>query len=102
MAAQQAAQDAQQDATARRNPMANPIGVRLPSRDPEIQAAVAQNIAALETKSADLGCVGAFSGTPAAPNTPAAGVGMTFDECFDKCKQLTRRSDTECFETCKR
>lgn len=88
---------AQQDAAYRQSP----AGVRLPSRDLEIQAAVAQNIAALETKSANLGCAGAFSGSPAT-STPTPATGMSFDECFAKCKQLTKRSDTECFETCKR
>jgi hypothetical protein len=37
--------------------------------------------------------------TPALAATPH--VGMPFDECFQKCKQYTSRTNEQCFDSCK-
>jgi len=98
-AAESAAMQAQQRAAAQRNPL-SPVPVQLPSQLPQIEAQVAQNIAELETRAANLACTAAFS-TSIAPN-PSSFAPMTFDDCFAKCKELTRRTDEQCFESCKR
>jgi hypothetical protein len=54
--------------------------------------------AALETRAADVGCTAAFSNAPA---PPAQQQGMSFDECFQKCKQYTSRTNEQCFDACK-
>jgi hypothetical protein len=74
---------------------------QLPSNDPKVQnmvaqMLVAQHLTSLQTRAANVGCRAAFGATSPSPT------GMTFDQCFEKCKQLTGRSDTECIESCKR
>jgi hypothetical protein len=55
----------------------------------------AKNIAALENRSAAIGCPGAFSSTIV--KEPGK---MLFDECYKKCMELTDRTKTECFDSC--
>jgi curli biogenesis system outer membrane secretion channel CsgG len=31
----------------------------------------------------------------------AGAAAMTFEQCFSKCRELTSRSETECFDTCR-
>ena len=35
------------------------------------------------------------------PSTAESGTHMTFDDCFRKCRELTKRSAEECFDACK-
>ena len=55
----------------------------------------AENIAWYEGRSAYIGCPGAFSGTVIHQKGD-----LTFDECFEKCKKLTRLNDEQCFDKC--
>jgi hypothetical protein len=57
-----------------------------------------QNYAALESHAANVGCTASFGTTTVAP----ASQGMGFDDCYEKCKKLTERSNGECFDSCKR
>lgn len=52
-----------------------------------------QNLAALESRAAEVGCSAAFTNIPNKKD-------MSFDECFDKCKKYTNRSNEECFDSC--
>lgn len=61
----------------------------------------AERIAALESRASTIGCYSAFSDKPA-PSNDRSERGMNFDECFNKCKQHTKRTDEQCFDTCKR
>ena len=54
------------------------------------------NMASLETRAANVGCPAAFR------EGAAANAGTGFDECYNKCKQLTTRTNDQCFDACKR
>lgn len=56
----------------------------------------AQNIAWLENRAAEIGCPGAFTGGVIHHKS-----GLSFDECFKKCKELTGFTNEQCFEKCK-
>ena len=53
--------------------------------------------AALESRSATVGCTAAFSTTQSESKT-----NVSFDECFQNCKKYTSRTDGECFDSCKK
>jgi hypothetical protein len=57
------------------------------------QAAVQQNVAALESRAASIQCTAAFSSAPA----PSS---QSFDQCFARCQQLTKRTKEQCFDVC--
>jgi hypothetical protein len=60
------------------------------------QAVAQRNVAALESRAANIQCTAAFSNAPvAAPTT-----GPSFDQCFARCKQYTDRSKDQCFDAC--
>lgn len=54
-----------------------------------------KKIAWLESRAAAIGCRSAFSDVILKEKHD-----MTFDECFKKCKELTKRSNEECFDAC--
>lgn len=58
-----------------------------------VQAKVRDNIAALESRAANVQCSASFSNTPVSTK-PA------FDECFSKCKEYTSRTKEQCFDAC--
>jgi len=60
-----------------------------------VRAAVRQNVAALESKAADIQCSSAFS------NAPVRNDQSNFDQCFSRCKQYTNRTKEQCFDACK-
>ena len=66
------------------------------------QAATGRNIAALESRAANIRCTAAFSN--AAPEARIQDSGgrsnMTLDECIAKCKQYTERTNEQCFDSC--
>lgn len=51
-----------------------------------------ERMAGLQTRSSELGCRAAFSDAPQ---------GMSFDQCFAKCRELTDRTDEACFDACR-
>ncbi|WP_162085238.1 hypothetical protein [Sulfuriferula nivalis] len=53
-----------------------------------------QNIAALESRAANIQCNAAFSNVVIAPTQ------TTFDQCFSKCQQYTDRNKDQCFDAC--
>lgn len=55
-----------------------------------------QNIAALDSRAANIRCNAAFSNEATEPAT----VTTTFDQCFSKCQQYTDRSKDQCFDAC--
>jgi hypothetical protein len=57
------------------------------------QALARQNIAALESRAATVQCTAAFSSAPA----PS---GQSFDQCFARCQQFTKRTKEQCFDAC--
>ncbi len=69
------------------------------------QMRVQSATAALESRAADVGCNAAFSNAPAPqaapPVAPTPQGGLSFDECFQKCKQYTSRTNDQCFDSCK-
>jgi hypothetical protein len=69
----------------------------------QMQMGVRDASAALASRAADVGCTAAFSNAPAiqAVPSPAPQQGMSFDECFQKCKQYTSRSNEQCFDSCR-
>ena len=73
---------------------------------PIYRAAAQQRVnsagAALASRASEVGCAAAFSNAPAPQAAPpSAPAGMSFDECFQKCKQYTSRTNEECFDSCK-
>jgi hypothetical protein len=67
------------------------------------QAAARKNIAYLQSRYSQIQC-DVVRVAPIAPAVPAPvqpAPGMTFDECYSKCRALTSRTDTECFDTCR-
>lgn len=62
-----------------------------------------QNIADLKSRSSQIQCAG-IHGAPAVPTEhpkSLAPVPMTFDQCFAKCRELTSRSEAQCFDSCR-
>ncbi len=68
-----------------------------------MQAAARNNVAALESRAADVQCNAAFSNAPApAAETPApTSSSMNFDQCFARCQEVTSRTKEQCFDACK-
>jgi hypothetical protein len=68
-----------------------------------IQSAARRNIANLQSRSSQIQCdVVRVAPTqpvvaPAQPTAPA----MNFDQCFAKCRELTTRTEAECFDSCR-
>jgi hypothetical protein len=60
------------------------------------QAMAQRNVAALESRAANIQCTAAFSNAPAA----APVNGQSFDQCFARCQQYTDRSKDQCFDPC--
>ncbi len=60
------------------------------------QAMAQRNVAALESRAANIQCTAAFSNAPAA----APVNGQSFDQCFARCQQYTDRSKDQCFDAC--
>jgi hypothetical protein len=60
------------------------------------QTMAQRNVAALESRAADIQCTAAFSSAPAA--APASG--QSFDQCFARCQQYTDRTKDQCFDSC--
>lgn len=54
------------------------------------------HITLAETRAANIGCTASFSNTQAQQK-----VKMSFDQCFERCKQLTDRTKEQCFDSCK-
>jgi hypothetical protein len=72
----------------------------------QLQMGVRDASAALASRASDVGCTAAFSSAPQAQPTPAAGAAvpggaMSFDDCFQKCKQYTSRTNEQCFDSCR-
>jgi hypothetical protein len=61
------------------------------------QAVAQQNIAALESRAANIQCTAAFSS--ASNNTPATS-NQAFDQCFERCQKYTERTREQCFDAC--
>jgi hypothetical protein len=63
-----------------------------------------QNIADLKSRSSQIQCAG-IRGAPTLqavqPKTLAAPMTLTFDQCFAKCRELTSRSEAQCFDSCR-
>ena len=68
-----------------------------------IQSAARKNIAYLQSRYSQIQCdvVRVAPTAPVIPAQPPPAPGMTFDECYSKCRALTSRTDTECFDTCR-
>jgi hypothetical protein len=67
------------------------------------QAKARQDIAYLEARYSQIQC-DVIRVAPTAPITPTQALSppaMTFDECYAKCRELTSRTDAECFDTCR-
>ncbi len=69
------------------------------------QAMASQNIAALESKSAQIGCGAAFSshsrqGNVDQPSKADQTRGERIQQCIDVCVKNTSRSPEECFDKC--
>lgn len=62
------------------------------------RAIAQQNIAALESRAANVRCYAAFSNAPA-PTLERAG-SVDFDQCFARCQKYTDRSKDQCFDAC--
>lgn len=50
----------------------------------------------LKARAAELGCPDVSP-----PPGEAQGGRLSFDECFNKCKELTNRTDEQCFDACR-
>jgi hypothetical protein len=55
------------------------------------------NIAAAESRRSQIQC-DVIRIVPAAPAVKSR---TDFDQCFEKCRAVTSRSETECFDACK-
>jgi hypothetical protein len=60
------------------------------------QAVAQRNVAALESRAANIQCTAAFSNAPVA----ARATGPSFDQCFARCQRHTDRSKDQCFDAC--
>jgi len=56
-----------------------------------------QTVAILESRAAEIGCPGACSGNGSAQQES----GLSFDECFDRCTELTEYTSEQCFDKCR-
>ena len=67
------------------------------------QAAARKNIAYLQSRYSQIQCdvVRVAPTTPIIPTEAQPAPGMTFDECFSKCRALTSRTGAECFDACR-
>ena len=60
----------------------------------QLQVLARQNLAALDSRAANIQCSAAFS------NAPAQSSQTTFEQCFARCQQYTDRSKEQCFDAC--
>lgn len=60
------------------------------------QMQVRNNIAAVESRASDFGCLAAFGSTPAAVGT------SDISSCITACKENTTRTPEQCFDSCNR
>ena len=84
-------------------PMAAPLSQApvQPVIAPPVQAQV-QPMAAAPAQGATPSMIPAASQTPAQPVVaPPCPGGLTFDQCFAKCRELTKRTAEQCFDTCR-
>ncbi len=65
------------------------------------QTKARNNIAALESRAADMQCNAAFSSVIAQPSPASPSGHLGFDDCFSKCQQYTNKTKDQCFDTCK-
>jgi len=72
-----------------RTTLTNPLAVL------QVQVVAQQNVAALESRAANIQCSAAFS-SAAVPNSPSS----SFDQCFARCQQYTDRTKEQCFDAC--
>jgi hypothetical protein len=75
--------------TVARTTLTNPLAVA------QVQVVAQQNVAALESRAANIQCSAAFSNAPV-PNSPSS----SFDQCFTRCRQYTDRTKEQCFDAC--
>lgn len=61
------------------------------------QAKARENIAALDSRAAQIQC----DVIRVAPTTPAVPAKMTLEQCFAKCRELTKQTEAQCFDACK-
>lgn len=64
------------------------------------QTAAQNNVAALESRAADVQCNAAFSKAPEPAQSPIPPARQTFNQCFASCQQLTDRTKDQCFDSC--
>lgn len=67
------------------------------------QAKARDNIAALQSRSSQIQCdvVRVAPTAPAIPpSQPSESSEMSFDQCFAKCRELTDRTESQCFDAC--
>jgi len=65
------------------------------------QTMARRNIANLESRYSQIQCdVIRVAPTPPAVSSPASS-GMSFDQCFAKCRELTGQNESQCFDTCR-
>jgi hypothetical protein len=68
-----------------------------------IQAAARRNIADLQSRYSQVQCdvIRVAPTAPAVPVPPPVAPTMTIEQCVAKCRQLTSRTDGECFDSCR-
>lgn len=68
-----------------------------------MQSVARKNIANLQSRYSQIQCdVTRVAPTaPVVPQQPPSTSGLTFDECFAKCRSLTSRTENECFDSCR-
>jgi hypothetical protein len=86
-------------------PASAPILVPAPAQAPALVPAPAQSQAmvAAPASAAILPVVPAAAQAPAEPPVaaPPCPSGLTFDQCFAKCRELTKRTAEQCFDACR-
>ena len=60
------------------------------------QAVAQRNVAALESRAANIQYTAAFSNAPAV----ARAAGQSFDQCFARCQQYSDRTKDQCLDAC--
>jgi hypothetical protein len=71
-----------------------PMQASSPMMGMVFRAKAQQNVAALESRAANIQCNAAFS------NAPATTTPTSFESCFARCKQYTERTKEQCFDSC--
>ena len=62
-----------------------------------------KNIAYLQSRYSQIQCdvIRVAPTQPIIPGVSKPDNGMTFDQCFAKCRELTSRTENECFDSCR-